>query len=290
MYEYLQKEKALDLIRLALAEDVGDGDHTSLASIPADMRNSARLIIKDNGILAGVQAAKWVCETVDSSLTFREFIADGSQVSNGDIAFVVEGNSRSILVAERLALNILQRMSGIATYTHSLVEKIAHTQAKLLDTRKTTPNFRLFEKWAVKIGGGVNHRYGLFDMILLKDNHVDVAGGIKKALSNTENYLQQTGKKLAVEIEVRNLQELQEVLEFGGVKRVMFDNMPVDQIRKGVEMVAGKIETEISGGVTESTIVPLAETGVNYISVGKLTHAVKSLDMSLKTIKSQFVI
>lgn len=285
MYEYLQKETALKLIQQALSEDLGDGDHTSLASIPADMTNTAKLLVKDVGILAGMEAASWVCSVVDPHLEFQKLMSDGEAIKHGDIAFYLKGNSRSILQAERLALNIMQRMSGIATYTHSLVQKIKHTNARLLDTRKTTPNFRLFEKWAVKIGGGVNHRYGLFDMILLKDNHVDVAGGIKNALHNTHQYLIQTGKKLDVEIEIRNLLELEQVLEIGGVKRVMFDNMPVDIISKGVEMVAGKLETEISGGVTEETIVALAETGVNYISVGKLTHSVRSLDLSLKAMK-----
>ena len=284
MYEYLQKKSAVKLIQLALTEDVGDGDHTSLASIPSDRKNTAKLLVKDSGILAGVEAARWVCEQVDVNLEFEELLSDGSEIKNGDIAFYLNGNSRSILQAERLALNIMQRMSGIATYTHSIVEKIKHTNAKLLDTRKTTPNFRLFEKWAVKIGGGVNHRYGLFDMILLKDNHVDVAGGIKNALVNTSEYLTKTGKKLDVEIEIRNLAELEQVLEVGGVRRVMFDNMSVENILQGVKMVAGNIETEISGGVTEETIVALAETGVDYISVGKLTHSIRSLDLSLKAI------
>ena len=270
---------------MALTEDVGDGDHTSMASIPLHIMNSAKLLVKDKGVIAGVEAARWVCEVVDPSLKFNEFITDGSIVKQGDIAFTVEGNARSILCAERLLLNIMQRMSGIATYTDYLVRKIAHTQARLLDTRKTTPNFRLFEKWAVKIGGGINHRYGLFDMILIKDNHVDVAGGIKKALSNTREYLQQTNRSLDIVIEIRNLEELLEVLEFGGIKRVMFDNMPVETIEKGIKMVAKRFETEISGGVTEETIVRLAETGVDYISVGKLTHSVRSLDLSLKAIK-----
>jgi nicotinate-nucleotide pyrophosphorylase (carboxylating) len=284
VYDYLQKEKALELIRLALLEDVGDGDHTSLASIPADRVNTAQLLVKDQGVLAGVLAAEWVCEEVDTSLQFEKKLNDGALVKHGDVAFTISGNSRAILQAERLLLNIMQRMSGIATYTHFLAAKIAHTSTKLLDTRKTTPNFRMFEKWAVKIGGGTNHRYGLFDMILLKDNHVDVAGGVTKALQNTQTYLLHSGKQLDVEIEVRNLKELEEVLAFGTVKRVMFDNMALADIYQAVKMVGGKMETEISGGVTEDTIVPLAETGVDYISAGKLTHAVKSLDLSLKAI------
>lgn len=285
VYNYLQKEEALRLIRLALKEDQGDGDHTSLASIPADRTNSAQLLVKDSGVLAGVTAAKWVCEEVDPDLKWDVRIEDGTKVNVGDVAFVLTGNSRSILLAERLLLNIMQRMSGIATYTNSLVNQISHTQAKLLDTRKTTPNFRLFEKWAVLLGGGVNHRYGLFDMILLKDNHVDVAGGIREALDNTFHYLATTSRKLDVEIEIRNLEELRTVLEVGGVKRVMFDNMPIPDIKRGIDLVAGRMETEISGGVTEVTIVALAETGVDYISVGKLTHAVRSLDLSLKALK-----
>ncbi|MBC7387712.1 MAG: carboxylating nicotinate-nucleotide diphosphorylase [Opitutaceae bacterium] len=285
VYNYLNKESVLSLIKLALLEDIGDGDHTSLASIPADKINSSKLIVKDEGILAGVESAKWVCEAVDSNLIFNELISDGSNVKYGDIAFTVEGNSRSILAAERLLLNIMQRMSGIATYTNFLVQKVAHTNVRLLDTRKTTPNFRIFEKWAVQIGGGVNHRFGLFDMILLKDNHVDVAGGIFNALTNTKNYLERTGLKLDIEIEVRNIQELSQVVEFGGVKRIMFDNMAVQEICKGLEIINGQFETEISGGVSEETIVQLAETGVDYISIGKLTHSIRSLDLSLKAIK-----
>ncbi len=273
------------LIRQALREDVGDGDHSSLASIPANRKHTAYLLVKDDGVLAGVEAAKWVCSVVDHKLEFEELISEGSHVKVGDVAFYLKGKSHSILKAERVLLNIMQRMSGIATYTNSLVHKIAHTNTQLLDTRKTTPNFRLFEKWAVKIGGGVNHRYGLFDMIMLKDNHVDVAGGIKNALQNTQDYLKQTGRELDIEIEIRNLTELQEALEVGGIKRVMFDNMTVETILKGVEMVAGTVQTEISGGVTEETIVALAETGADYISVGKLTHSVRSLDLSLKAIK-----
>jgi len=284
VYNYLQKETAISLLRLALKEDVEDGDHTSLACIPVEKTNEAILLIKEEGILAGVEVAKWVCELVDKSLQFEIYISDGTKVKSGDIAFNVKGSSRSILQAERLLLNVMQRMSGIATYTHNLVQMIEHTNVKLLDTRKTTPNFRLFEKWAVKIGGGVNHRYGLFDMILLKDNHLDVAGGVRKALFGTKKYLNESGKKLEVEIEVRNLSELKVVLEIGGVKRVMFDNMSINTIRQGVEMVSGKLETEISGGVTEETIVALAETGVDFISVGKLTHSVKSLDLSLKAL------
>lgn len=288
MYAYLQKEKALDLIRLALQEDIGDGDHTSLASIPEALRNKAKLLVKEPGVLAGLEAARWVCEEVDPSLMFEQAMEDGRSVVPGEIAFLLEGSSRSILKAERLLLNIMQRMSGIATLTHSMVEKVSHTNVKLLDTRKTTPNFRLFEKWAVKIGGGVNHRYGLFDMILLKDNHIDVAGGVTNALRNTHDYLEHTGKKLEVEIEVRNLKELEQVLAFDRlkVKRVMFDNMPIETIHQAIAMVDKKMQTEISGGVSEGTLVPLAETGVDYISIGKLTHTIKSLDLSLKAINN----
>ena len=282
VYAYLQKENAIQLISQALLEDVGDGDHTSLASVPQEITHSAHLLVKEDGVLAGVEAAQWVCEVVDKDVVFETLLPDGDFVKEGDVAFVLKGNSHSILKAERLLLNIMQRMSGIATFTFFLAKKIAHTKAKLLDTRKTTPNFRLFEKWAVKIGGGGNHRYGLFDMILLKDNHIDVAGGVRNALLNTKAYLSSTGKQLDVEIEVRTLTELEQVLQIGGVKRVMFDNMSLNDIDKAVEMVGGKIETEISGGVTEENIVLFAETGVDYISVGKLTHSIKSLDMSLK--------
>ncbi len=284
VYDYLQKERACQLIQLALVEDVGRGDFTSLACIPADIENKANLLVKDIGVLAGIEAARWVCEVVDKNISFEQYSEEGSRIKPGDIAFSIRGNSRSILKAERLLLNIMQRMSGIATYTYSLVEKIAHTNARLLDTRKTTPNFRLFEKWAVKIGGGHNHRYGLFDMILLKDNHIDVAGGIENALLETRRFLQESGREIEVEIEVRNLEELKQVLQIGGVKRVMFDNMTPEILKIGVKMVDGKIETEVSGGVNEDTIVALAETGVDFISVGKLTHSVKSLDLSLKAI------
>jgi len=284
MYDYLQKERACQLIQLALVEDVGRGDFTSQACIPVERENKVELLVKDNGVLAGVEAARWVFEVVDKSISFIPNLAEGSKIKPGDIAFYAFGNSRSILKAERLLLNILQRMSGIATFTHSLVEKIAHTNAQILDTRKTTPNFRLFEKWAVKIGGGQNHRYGLFDMILLKDNHINVVGGIANALHETRRFLHESGREMEVEIEVKNLDELRQVLHIGGVKRVMFDNMTTDMIIKGVKMVEGKIETEVSGGVTEENIVALAETGVDFISVGKLTHSVKSLDLSLKAI------
>ena len=287
MYAYLQKEKAIELISLALSEDVGDGDHSSLASIPEDKVHTAFLLVKEKGILAGVEAAMWVCELVDSSLHFSKILKDGDFVSYGDIAFEIHGNSRSILKAERVLLNIMQRMSGIATYAHSLVARVSHTKAKLLDTRKTTPNFRLFEKWAVKIGGGVNHRYGLFDMIMLKDNHVDVAGGIKQALLNTKEYLFHTGKELEIEVEIRNLEELDQLLNVSEVpvKRVMFDNMPIEMLHEAIKRVGSAMETEISGGVTEDTLVPLAETGVDFISIGKLTHSIKSLDLSLKAKK-----
>jgi nicotinate-nucleotide pyrophosphorylase (carboxylating) len=287
VYAYLQKEKALELILLALQEDIGDGDHTSLASIPEDRQHSAHLLVKENGRIAGIEAAKWVCEVVDPSINFDQKLTDGLEVRTGDIAFVLTGNSRSVLRAERVLLNIMQRMSGIASYTQSLVKCVKDTKVKLLDTRKTTPNFRLFEKWAVKIGGGENHRYGLFDMILIKDNHIDVAGGVKQALSNTQHYLSQGNRQLEIEIEVRNLDELKEVIDWQGckVKRVMLDNMSSDMIRKAVALVNGKMETEISGGVNEENLRAFATTGVDYISIGKLTHSVKSLDLSLKAFK-----
>jgi nicotinate-nucleotide pyrophosphorylase (carboxylating) len=279
---YLSEEKIDQFIVQALAEDVGDGDHTSLASIPNDAKSKARLIIKDIGIVAGIALAEKIFKKLDSEILFNVNIKDGTPVSSGDIGFTVEGNVHAILIAERLVLNCMQRMSGIATFTNQLNHIIKDTGAKLLDTRKTTPNFRMLEKWAVLIGGGVNHRFGLFDMILLKDNHVDYAGGITNALNGAFEYLKKTGKNLKIEIETRNLEEVEEVLSIGGVDRIMLDNMKPEDIRMAVQLINGRYETEASGGITENTIRAVAETGVNYISVGALTHSVKSLDISLK--------
>lgn len=277
-------EDALDrFIATALAEDVGDGDHSSRAAIPAQARNRARLLVKGTGILAGVEVARRVLTKVDPALTMEVLLPDGTPVQPGDVAFTVEGPAQSILTAERLLLNCMQRMSGIATVTHQLNQLIAGTGARLLDTRKTTPNFRLLEKWAVLIGGGTNHRFGLFDMVMLKDNHVDYAGGVRAAIEATHAYLKATGREhLRIEVETRNLGEVEEALAIGGIHRIMFDNYPLDLMRQGVALVAGRVETEASGGITEATIRPIAETGVDFISVGALTHSVKSMDLSLK--------
>jgi nicotinate-nucleotide pyrophosphorylase (carboxylating) len=279
---YLTTEALTAFIRTALAEDVGDGDHSALSSIPADARNRAHLLVKGEGILAGVELAPMIFREVDPTLTMNVLLPDGTAVKHGDIAFTVEGPARSILTAERLVLNCMQRMSGIATYTAQLNTLLAGTKAKLLDTRKTTPNFRICEKWAVLIGGGVNHRYGLFDMIILKDNHVDYAGGVAQAIAASRAYLASTGRQLPIEIETRSLGEVQQALDAGGIDRIMLDNMDADLLREAVALVDGRYPTEASGGITEQTIARVASTGVDYISVGALTHSVKSLDLSLK--------
>ncbi len=279
---YITDESLAQFIKQALAEDVGDGDHSSLAAIPDDAQNKAKLLVKGTGILAGVELAQEIIRQVDATLTLEVLLNDGTPVKSGDIAFYVTGKAQSILTAERLVLNCMQRMSGIATFTHHLNQLIAGTKARLLDTRKTTPNFRMMEKWAVLIGGGVNHRYGLFDMIILKDNHVDYAGGIKQAITATQEYLQRTNRQLPIEVETRNLQEVQQVLDMGGVDRIMLDNMTPDQLREAVQLINGRIPTEASGGITDETIAAIAATGVDYISVGALTHSIRSLDLSLK--------
>lgn len=268
----------------SLKEDVGDGDHTSLATISEGAKGRAKLLVKDTGILAGVELAGEIFKTVDPELKLVVFLTDGAAIKPGDVAFEVEGSAVSILTAERLVLNCMQRMSGIATKTRQLADLIKGTKAQVLDTRKTTPGMRYLEKWAVRIGGGVNHRFGLYDMILIKDNHVDYAGGIKKAIEKTHQYLADRNKKLAVEIEVRNLIELNEVLETGGVDRILLDNFNFDNLRKAVKIIGDKYITEASGGITSENIRDYAECGVDYISVGALTHSVKSLDLSLKAI------
>ena len=279
---YLAPEAINTFIRTALAEDIGDGDHSSLASIPAEARNRAHLLVKDDGMLAGVALAHHIFRAVDADLRVEELLGDGARVRVGDVVLRVEGRAQSILTAERLVLNCMQRMSGIATHTAYLTSLLAGTRAQLLDTRKTTPNFRLCEKWAVLIGGGVNHRYGLFDMIILKDNHVDYAGGIRAAIEATHAYLARMGRHLPIEIETRTLAEVQEVLDTGGVERIMLDNMPPSQLREAVALIGGRFSTEASGGITEETIASVAATGVDFISVGALTHSIKSLDLSLK--------
>ncbi len=270
-----------EIIINALQEDVGDGDHTSLSTIPESAKGKAKLRIKQDGILAGTEVAKKVFEQVDSSLKMNIFIGDGTPVKIGDIVFEVEGKATSILTAERLALNFMQRMSGIASYTAYLTSLISGLNTKLLDTRKTTPLLRELEKYSVVQGGGMNHRMGLYDMIMIKDNHIDFAGGIKNAINATDKYLKENNKNLKIEIEVRNFKELNEVMESGGVHRIMLDNFSPENLKKAIDIIDGKYETEASGGITETTIREYAETGVDYISVGALTHQIKSLDMSL---------
>ena len=271
-----------DLIKLAFAEDIGDGDHTTLCCIPETAMGKSQLIIKEDGVLAGVEMAKRIFHDFDPELKMTVFIQDGAEVKKGDIAFVVEGKIQSLLQTERLMLNVMQRMSGIATTTRKYAKALEGTKTHVLDTRKTTPGMRILEKMAVKIGGGVNHRIGLFDMILLKDNHVDFAGGIDKAITRAKEYCKEKGKDLKIEIEVRSFDELQQVLDLGGVDRIMFDNFTPEMTKKAVEMVAGKYETESSGGITFDTLREYAECGVDFISVGALTHSVKGLDMSFK--------
>jgi len=272
------------LISLWFAEDIGDGDHTTLSCIPATAIGKSQLIIKENGVLAGVEVARQIFKAFDPELEMTVFIHDGAEVKVGDVAFVVEGKIQSLLQTERLMLNIMQRMSGVATRTREYVKLLEGTKTRVLDTRKTTPGLRLLEKEAVKIGGGVNHRIGLYDMILLKDNHVDFAGGIDKAILRAKDYLKEKGKNLKIEIEVRNFDELAQVMAIGGVDRIMLDNFSVENTRKAVEIIAGQYETESSGGITFDTLREYAECGVDYISVGALTHSVKSLDMSFKAI------
>lgn len=280
----MNKEKELieKLIDLAFAEDIGDGDHTTLSCIPADATGKSKLLIKEAGVLAGVEVARIIFHRFDPSMKIEVLIPDGAEVKPGDVAMIVEGKIQSLLQTERLMLNVMQRMSGIATTTRKYVRRLEGTRTRVLDTRKTTPGMRMLEKMAVKIGGGVNHRIGLFDMILLKDNHVDFAGGIEKAIARAGDYCREKGKDLKIEIEVRNLDELQRVLDLGGIDRIMFDNFTPEQTRKAVEMVAGRYETESSGGITFDTLRDYAEAGVDFISVGALTHSVKGLDMSFK--------
>lgn len=270
------------LIDLSFAEDIGDGDHTTLCCIPDTAMGKSHLLIKEDGILAGVEVAKRVFARFDPTMQVEVLINDGAHVKKGDIAMVVTGKVRSLLQTERLMLNIMQRMSGIATMTAKYVERLKGTKTHVLDTRKTTPGMRMLEKQAVKIGGGMNHRIGLFDMILLKDNHVDFAGGIANAINRCHEYLKEKGLDLKIEIEVRNFDELRQAMECGGINRIMLDNFSVEDTKKAVEIVAGKYETESSGGITFYTIRDYAECGVDFISVGALTHSVKGLDMSFK--------
>jgi len=271
-----------DLIERALVEDIGPGDHSSNCSIPATAEGKMQLLVKEDGILAGMQAAQMVFAKVDAEVVFKPILKDSSEIKKGAIAFTLSGKTRSLLQGERIALNIMQRMSGIATYTNSLARLIAHTKAKLLDTRKTTPTLRFLEKEAVLIGGGANHRFGLYDMIMLKDNHIDFAGGVTSALSLAKKYLVEHKLTIPIEVETRNQAEIKEVLKEGGAQRSMFDNFTPAQCAEAVKLVNGACETEASGGITEKTLVAYAESGVDFISVGALTHSVKGLDMSLK--------
>ena len=280
-----QFEKELELIITnALREDVGDGDHSSLACIPPDATGTAQLLVKDNGILAGVDFAERVFKYVDTDLKINLMIPDGSFVRYGDVAFIVSGRSQSILKAERLVLNAMQRMSAIATKTRRYVEILADLKTQILDTRKTTPGIRALEKWAVRIGGGTNHRFGLYDMVMLKDNHIDFAGGIEQAILKTNKYLKDNGLNLKIEIETRNLNEVNEVLRVGKVDRIMLDNFSFDDLRTAVKLINGRFETEASGGITEDTLRQYAECGVDFISSGALTHSVHNMDLSLKAV------
>jgi len=274
-----------EIIEKALREDIGEGDHTSLATIPANTFSKAQLIVKENGILAGVNIAQKVFQKSDPTLNFKIFIADGTAIYKKDIVFEVEGNPVSILSSERLALNFMQRMSGIATFTRKLSDLLKGLDCKLLDTRKTTPLLRELEKYAVRMGGGENHRMGLYDMIMIKDNHIDFAGGIKNAITSAQAYIKKYNKNLKIEIEVRNFNELREVLNIGGVDRIMLDNFTPADLKEAVKIIGGKYETEASGGIISETIRSFAETGVDYISVGALTHQIKSLDLSLVATK-----
>ena len=279
------KEQLIDdLLNLAFAEDVGDGDHTTLSTIPADAIGRQKLLIKEEGILAGVEIAKMVLHKVDPTLKIELFIEDGAHVKPGDIAFIVEGSVRSLLVAERTMLNIMQRMSGIATTTDRYQRRLEGLHTRVLDTRKTTPGMRMLEKEAVAIGGGVNHRIGLFDMILIKDNHIDFAGGIPQAVNAAKQYCAEHGKDLKIEVEARSLEDIQTILDLGGVYRIMFDNFTPALTKQAVELVAGRCQTESSGGITIDNLRDYAEAGVDFISVGALTHSVKGLDMSFKSI------
>jgi nicotinate-nucleotide pyrophosphorylase (carboxylating) len=268
----------------SLTEDIGDGDHTSLATISEDAEGKAKLLIKEAGILAGVELAVEIFNVIDPALQTTIFLKDGSIIQPGDIALEVDGRARSILKAERLVLNCMQRMSGIATKTHEIVEILKDLKTKVLDTRKTTPGMRYLEKWAVRIGGGVNHRFGLYDMILIKDNHVDYSGGIRESIEKAREYLKRQNKKLSIEIEVRNLGELDQVLQTGGIDRILLDNFNFPDLNKAVKIINGKYLTEASGGITIDNIRQYAAAGVDFISVGALTHSVKSLDMSLKAV------
>ena len=284
---YLTTSAVQSFIQSALREDIGEGDHSAIGAVPEKAIAKARLLIKDSGIIAGLELAEMIFKQLDpaNEITFNK--KDGDEITKGEIAFVVQGPARSILSGERLVLNCMQRMSGIATYTKRLCQLTAGTNAQLMDTRKTTPNFRLMEKWAVTIGGGMNHRFALYSMVMLKDNHIDLAGGIGAAIENTRKYLHQMNKNLSIEVETRNLAEVEEVISVGGIDVIMLDNMSLEDMKAAVRLINKKYKTEASGGITEANLRAVAECGVDYISVGALTHSVKSLDMSLKVMRAQ---
>lgn len=282
--EYLSEFSIKNFIQLALAEDVGDGDHSTLASISSNQISKAKLLLKEDCIIAGVNLSEKIFKHLDPNIKFKSFFLDGKFCTTGETLFEVEGNTHAILKGERLVLNCMQRMSGIATLTHRLSDLISHTSAKLLDTRKTTPNFRMMEKWAVIIGKGHNHRYGLFDAIMLKDNHIDASGSITKAISNTTKYLKEKDLQLDIIVEVRNIKEVKEALSIGGFRRLLLDNMTPEEMTKAVNIIGSQAETEASGGITEKNIVEVAECNVDYISLGALTHSAASKDMSLKIV------
>ena len=271
-----------EIIRQSILEDVGDGDHSSLSCIDKSHQGSMQLLVKEDGIIAGIEVAKEVLAIIDPEIKMEQFLHDGDSVRKGDIAFILTGSVQSMLTAERTVLNFMQRMSGIATETHRYVKMVEGTKATILDTRKTTPNMRYFEKYAVKVGGAENHRFGLFDMIMLKDNHIDFAGGIEQAIDRARNYLKEKNLNLKIEIETRSLNDVRRVMAHGGVDRIMLDNFTPDLIREAVKIIGGKYETEASGGITDQTLRQYAETGVDYNTVGALTHHIKSLDLSLK--------
>jgi len=274
-----------NLIELAIAEDIGDGDHTSLACISPMQRGEMELLVKQEGIIAGVELAGYIFSEIDPEISTTRFISDGAKIKPGDKVFLVKGKTISLLQAERLVLNIMQRMSGVATQTHRYAEKLHGLKTKVLDTRKTTPGMRILDKWAVKIGGGENHRMGLFDMILIKDNHIDFAGGIEKAIQCTQQYLSKINKPLKIEIEARNLNDVRKILHTGEIHRILLDNFTIEQTKNAVELINGNYETESSGGITIETLRDYAMCGVDYISVGALTHQIKSLDLSLKAVQ-----
>jgi nicotinate-nucleotide pyrophosphorylase (carboxylating) len=282
--DFLNHPETDRIIRSALEEDVKGGDYTSLSTIPPGTRSRARCLIKEAGVLAGVAFARRLFNHLDPDLRFEDVLADGDPIQPGDIAFFVEGSVHTILTGERIVLNVMQRMSGIATQTRAVADRLAGTNCRVLDTRKTTPLIRHLEKWAVEIGGGVNHRFGLYDMILIKDNHVDYAGGIANAINACNQYLRRNGMDLQIEIETRSLEEVKQALDTGGIHRIMLDNMSPEHMRIAVGMIGGKYETEASGGITLERVREVAETGVDFISMGALTHSVKSLDISLKAV------